>query len=249
MAALAAASPPRVASLNLCTDELVLLVAAPEQVVSVTHLVRNRHESPLWRIAQRFPANDGSIASIAGWRPDIIVTMGSAGRDRQRLANRIGARLIALDYPQTPDDVAAATMRIARAIGRERQAERIARALRQLQSRAPSRPVEGVFLSGGGLTHPAGSLGANWLALAGIETPQEIGPRISAERMLIDPPALVVRSDYRRGQASRGNHWLGYRFLARARSTRTLWTDGRRWTCAGPLMIAEMARLRRELRQ
>ena len=31
-------TPRRVASLNLCTDELLLLLAAPEQIASVTHL-------------------------------------------------------------------------------------------------------------------------------------------------------------------------------------------------------------------
>ena len=39
----------RVASLNLCTDELLLLLAAPEQIVSVTHLAQQPAETPLWR--------------------------------------------------------------------------------------------------------------------------------------------------------------------------------------------------------
>ena len=32
--------PVRVASLNLCTDELLLMLAAPQQIVSVTHLAQ-----------------------------------------------------------------------------------------------------------------------------------------------------------------------------------------------------------------
>lgn len=246
-ASISQAAPVRAASLNLCTDELVLLIAAPPQIASVTHLARNRHESPLWRTARRFPANDGSIVSVAGMRPDVIVTMGGMARDQEQLAGRIGARLISLDYPQSLDDIAAGTMEIARALDRESRGRRIVRALRRLQRSTPSESREGAFLSGGGLTHYEGSLGAAWLALAGLVPPEGLGAQISAERILTNPPPIIVRSNYRQDQASRDNHWIGYRFLERASATRTIRTDGRLWTCAGPLLIAEVARLRREI--
>ena len=63
-AAAAEAAPRRVASLNLCTDELVLLLAAPGQIVSVTHLAQQEAETPLWRQARRYPRNDGSLLSV-----------------------------------------------------------------------------------------------------------------------------------------------------------------------------------------
>jgi iron complex transport system substrate-binding protein len=46
-------------SLNLCSDELLLLLAAPEQIASLTHLSGKPEESPLWQQAQGYPANDG----------------------------------------------------------------------------------------------------------------------------------------------------------------------------------------------
>ncbi|HEY0113800.1 MAG TPA: hypothetical protein VGB59_11735, partial [Allosphingosinicella sp.] len=48
------APPARVASLNLCTDELLLLLAEPRQIVSVTHLAQQEAETPLWRAARRY---------------------------------------------------------------------------------------------------------------------------------------------------------------------------------------------------
>ena len=45
----------RIASLNLCTDELLLALAAPEQIVSVTHLAQQPQETMLWRGAGRAP--------------------------------------------------------------------------------------------------------------------------------------------------------------------------------------------------
>src|SRR5688572_31875691 len=79
---LAASAALKVASLNLCTDELLLLLAAPDQIVSVTHLAQQPAETPLWRLARRYRSNDGSLLSVAGLKPDLIVTMGGGARDR-----------------------------------------------------------------------------------------------------------------------------------------------------------------------
>ncbi len=232
-------------SLNLCADELVLLLAAPEQVASVTHLARDRHEFPFWRTARRYPANDGSLVSVAGMRPDLIVTMGGLARDREWLAGRIGTEILSLPYLQSLDDVEAAMARVARALGREERGAKFIRALRYLRRTPPRRSVDGLFLSGGGQTHRAGSLGAQWLALAGVRQPADSGGRVSAEQLLTDPPSFVVRSDYRMTQVSRGNFWPGFRLIRRARDIVTVYTDGRRWTCMGPSLMPEILRLRR----
>ena len=43
-----------IVSLNLCTDELVLLVADPARVRSVSYLSHSADETPLWRAARRY---------------------------------------------------------------------------------------------------------------------------------------------------------------------------------------------------
>lgn len=244
-----AGPPERVASLNLCTDELVLLLAGDEQIVSVTHLAKDRDESPFWRLARPYRANDGSVLSVAGLRPDLIVSMGGPARDRERLASRIGARYLQLPFPANLDDVAAGIEQLASALGREARGRSLVVRLRMLERSAPENSAEGIMLSGGGFTQPAGSLGAQWLGLAGVEVPAEIGSRVTAERMAIDPPRLVIRSSYRAGQTSRGQGWLGFRLLDRAQHARTVRTDGRLWTCAGPALIPVIERLRRVIGQ
>src|SRR3546814_14947848 len=49
----AEAAPKRVASLNLCTDQLLLLLAAPEQIVSVTHLSHKQARSEERRLGKK----------------------------------------------------------------------------------------------------------------------------------------------------------------------------------------------------
>ena len=72
----AASGARRVASLNLCTDELLLMLGAPGQIVSVTHLAHKPAETPLWRQARRYPHNDGSLLSVVGLQPDLVADHG-----------------------------------------------------------------------------------------------------------------------------------------------------------------------------
>src|SRR3954464_10555136 len=114
----AEAAPGRVASLNLCTDELVLMLAAPEQIVSVTHLAQQEAETPLWRQAARYRRNDGSLLSVVALRPDLVVTMGGGGRDRQHIAERLDIRTVDLPFAQSLGDVVQSIRLLAAALGR-----------------------------------------------------------------------------------------------------------------------------------
>src|SRR4051794_10636643 len=69
----------RVASLNLCTDELLLLLAPPSRIVSVSYLSQDPLESPLWHQARRFHGNDGSLLSVAPLTPSLVLMMGGTG--------------------------------------------------------------------------------------------------------------------------------------------------------------------------
>ena len=64
MAASALLAAASVASLNLCTDEYLLLLARPQEIASVSFLSQDPQESPLWKLARRHPSNRGSLEDI-----------------------------------------------------------------------------------------------------------------------------------------------------------------------------------------
>jgi iron complex transport system substrate-binding protein len=238
------AAPGRVASLNLCTDELLLMLGHPSQVLSVTHLAQQQAETPLWREAGRFRRNDGSLVSIAGLRPDLVLTMGGGVRDRGRIAQRLGIHILDLPFPQSIADIEQSVRTVSAALGREREGAALLARIARLKASRPAAGVDAIWLGGGGRTVAAGSLAAQWMALAGLRQRPVRGDRVSLEQLLVRPPAVILRSDYRSGQYSGEQRWLSHPLARRARGARTVPTDGRLWTCMGPALAGEIERLR-----
>ena len=240
-----AAPVGRVASLNLCTDELLLMIARPDQILSVTHLAQQPAETPLWREARRHRRNDGSLVSVAGLRPNLVLTMGGGIRDRTGLAKRLGIKALDIPFPQSLDDVAKAIAAVSKAVGTPAAGAALVRRMQFLRRTAPEAKKDTVWLGGGGRTVQAGSLAAQWMGLAGFQQKSIKGERVSLEQLLMNPPEVILRSDYRSGQYSAEQRWLAHPLARGTRKSRTIVSDGRPWTCMGPPMIAEVERLRR----
>lgn len=236
----------KVASLNLCADEYLLLLAHPSQVASVSYLSQHRLESPLWKSARRFPANGGSIEHVIASKPDVVLTMHGRGRASRLLASRLGLRLVTLQAPSSLADVHANLRQVGALLGQRGRAAAWTARLHGLERSAPAPAADAIWLSGGGLSLSPG-VGPQWLRLTGLEQRQLPEGRATLEMLLTRPPKVLVRSDYRSGQMSGGEQWLRHPIVRRA-AARQLVTDGRAWTCMGPLMIPEIERLRRLMR-
>lgn len=238
-------APRRVASLNLCTDELLLVLAAPGQIASVTYLAQQQAESTLWRRARAYRRNDGSLLSVAPIRPDLVLTMGGGARDRVRIASRLGIRIVNLPFPQNLADIETSIARVAGALGRKRTGQAMIHRLRALQRTAPPLRTDTIWLGGGGRSVAADGLTAQWMALAGLRQRRLSEDRVSLEQLLVRPPQVLLRSHYRSEQYSGEQRWLRHPLAQGERKSAKLTTDGRAWTCMGPALIPEILRLRK----
>ena len=240
---LGASAAARVASLNLCTDEYVLLLAHPQQVVSVSYLSRDPLESPLWRTARHYPGNRGSLEDVLTQRPTLVLTMGGGGRATRLLASRLHMRALDLPYATDLEDVERNLETVAAALGEKGRARLWVQKIEQLRRSAPRQMTDAIWISGHGDSLVPGSLGAEWLRLAGYQQRALPGGRATLEALLTAPPKVLIKSNYRSGQMSGGVEWLNHPIVRRA-GARQIVTDGRPWTCMGPLMIEEIERLR-----
>ena len=238
---LVASAAVRVASLNLCTDEYLLLLARPAEIASVSRLSHDPADSPLWRVGRRFSANRGNLESALASQPTLILTMGGGGRSTATIARTFGVRTLDLPYPATIADVETNMVRVATALGDQRRATPWRKRLARLK--IPSRQRDTIFLAGGGNSIGATSLGAEWMRLAGFRQRALPGGRATLEQLATNPPAILLRSTYRRTQVSLAQRWLDHPLAHRSPAKR-IDTDGRAWTCSGPLMLQEIERLR-----
>jgi iron complex transport system substrate-binding protein len=240
----AASAVIRAASLNLCTDEYLLLLAERNQIASISYLAAEPQESVLWSRARGIHRNRGTLESALAARPNLILTMGGGGKATGALAGRLGLMVLDLPYPQSIEDVRAQAVRVADAVGAGNRAHVLLSRLDLLEGTRPRQPADAAFLSGAGNSIVPGSLGAQWMALAGYRQRALPNGRLSLEQLATDAPKWLIRSDYRAGQWSRAQAWLDHPLVRRLQA-RTVPTDGRSWTCGGLPMVAEVERLRR----
>jgi len=247
MAAIAASAatptrstPARIVSLNLCTDEYLLLTARPAQIASISRLGSNANETPLAPRARGMATNNGHLGDVLGQQPDLVLTMGASPQDAA-LAARLGVRLIALPYPQSPAEIVAQVQQVAALVGHPAAGAAFARDVQALTASAPAKPTPALMIGGAGLAPAMTGLAAGWLRLAGLAQRQS-GP-VAMESLLADPPPVLLVSSYRPGQFSQPQAWTSHPALARLPSRRIA-ADGRAFLCGGAAMPAEIRRLR-----
>jgi iron complex transport system substrate-binding protein len=243
--AAASAEPlPRVASINLCADQLVLTIAAPEQILTVSWLAADPEESLLAAQAARHPLNYGSAEELLRFDPDVVIAGSYTNAFTRTLLGRLGYTVVELDPERTLAEVESNLRRVAEAVGRTERGEEL---VREMRSRAElfaaaraATAIRGVVIEPGGFT-----VGEHWLAnelltLAGVrnvaaEQGLDRWGSLSMETLLRSSPELVVLTGYRGSQPSLANAVLEHPALRRLRAAqRTAFVPGAYWACGLP---------------
>jgi iron complex transport system substrate-binding protein len=191
-----AANLPRLVSMNVCTDQLVLALADPEQILGLSRFSRDGWQSQAGDIS-RYPVLSGGAEDVLLIRPDIVVASAFDKRSTRELLKAKGLHLAELAVPQTldearqqireagditghPDRAAAEIARLDAALARARRAvsERHYRVL-PLSRRgwvAGSDSFVGSLLRETGLRSAAGDLGFAFGGFASLEAIVNLRP-------------------------------------------------------------------------
>jgi iron complex transport system substrate-binding protein len=241
-----AARPQRVVSLNTCADQLVLLLAHPNQVASVTFLASDPGMSPIWREAAGIPANRGSAEEVLRLHPDLVIagtlTTSSA---RTQLA-RHGVPLIALDIPGDVDAIERQVRVVAAALDNvARGAAVIGDMRRRIDAAASSQPARrlvAVLYEANGLTVGAGSLFDDLLRRAGYANLADLAGigsygRLPLELLLAHPPDLLILDSAGPPGPSLAEATLRHRaLLGLLDRVDTVRVPRYLWSCGGPFV-------------
>jgi iron complex transport system substrate-binding protein len=241
--AAAAAAPERVVSINLCTDQLALTLAAPGQLASVSRMAQDPRTSPMAEAAAALPGNAARAEEVYLYRPDLVLAGTFTSRATVSMLRRLGVEVVELPPVTGLDDIPDRLRRVGAALGRaEAAADAIARFetdLATLRADIAERPRAALYYANG---YTAGdrTLAGDILAVAGFasvatELGLARGGHLALERLVLAAPDLVVTGRQGRGPA-RAEEVLGHPALVATGRGRAAHTD-RDWICGSPHVL------------
>lgn len=112
------AEPLRVVSQTVGTDELLLAVAAPEQIAALSHIAREKEYSAIADEAKNYAQiGRGDAETILKFRPDLVLVADYSRGELVSQLKRAGVELMSFDQYATMDDALANLRRLARRLG------------------------------------------------------------------------------------------------------------------------------------
>jgi len=242
-AAVAQPWPQQVASLNLCTDQLLLALADRAQIASLSRLARDPSVSFLAGQAEGLPLNDGRAESVLFSRPDLVL-MGTYGQQGQvTLLRRQGLDVLQLGPWPGLAEGRAQIRTLAEKLGHPDRGEaliaQIDAALEKARGTAPGRRNILVYERGGWVAAARSPL-SEVLMQMGFTPHQEalgLGPGGVArlEAVVTSPPDAMLVDAESQQAVDNGTALFAHPALAAAvPAERRLAVSGRLTICGGP---------------
>lgn len=246
----ARAQPPqRIVSMNLCTDQMALLLAGPERIVSISFLGADPAESPLADLAKHIPINHGLAEEVIAAKPDLVLAGRYTTGFAKTMLRRLNYPLIEIESPETIAGIHSTLTDLGKALGTEdRAAELLADMDRRLAAvAAPSgRYGSAIIFDANGFTVGRPGLADEVMTLTGlINKAPALGigayGQVPLETMLAARPDRIIYLIYRPGVPSIASATMEHPALKHGMGGRkTLSVPGRLLTCGTP-MVAEAA--------
>jgi iron complex transport system substrate-binding protein len=182
----------RVVSLNLCTDQLLVLLA-PEKVAGLSVLARDPALSFVAARAAGLPIVRTSAEAVLALHPTLVLGTRFGARNTLAMLERSGLRVERLDLPTDFPGIRAAIRTAAALLAVPERADPLIAAMNEtLPASGPS--VEALVWEPRGWTAGPGGLMDSVLRAAGLVNIGS-GTRVGLETLLSRPPALLVLPD------------------------------------------------------
>lgn len=250
-AALADTAPRRVVSMNLCADQLAMLVADPAQILSLSYLSTDPRSSAMYKQAATFPQNSGLAEDIYLLEPDLVLAGRFTGVATVNMLKRLGKRVEVFMPAYSLEDVRDRVLQMGRVLGREAQAaELVARfdkELSALRSDVKQRPLAALYYANGYTTGDQ-TLAGQILLAAGFENATTRAGQMRAGNLplevlvMMQPDTVVTGAKYP-GQ-SRSEAILDHPVIRALQSDRHTGTVADSdWLCGTPYVLNAISQL------
>lgn len=201
------AAPRHVMSLNICTDQLLLSLARPEQIASVTFMAHERAPLRSWPFAAKLPVNYGTAEEILAAHPDLVLAGPFLPPLTRQLLAAKGVKLLEVPLAENFDQIRQVTRLVAKALGQEARGEELIAEmdddLRTLARQRPARPVRVAEWGNGGYVPGQGGLFGAMLDAAGaVSIERGAMGYYDVEALIAGRPQALIFGDTYAGLAS-----------------------------------------------
>ncbi len=241
---------PTIVSLNPCADAILAEVAAPGQILAISHYSRDPRASSMdLATARRLPVTGGTVEEVLALEPDLVVAGSFLPPATAEAFDRLGIRVERLGIAHKVADSKAQIRRLAALAGQPARGQalvgRIEAALAEAAPPPGHHPVTAVIWQSGGIVPGRDALVSDLLARTGFASHSAArGLRqadyLPLEEMLADPPQVILTA----GTPGDGeDRMLSHPALRALDSTRRVRFDPSLLYCGGPTIIRAVRRL------
>jgi iron complex transport system substrate-binding protein len=252
----APAKPQRIVSLNVCVDQLLLLLVDHRRIAALTAFATDRDWSNMPGAAKGFRTTHGRAEEVMPLMPDLVIGGEYSAPDTIALLRRVGQRVEVMRLANSIEDVRAGMRWLGNVVGEPDEAEALVADLdRRLAAVAIAvppgpRPVL-AFYNTSGYTAEPGTLADDGIRLAGFENLAgrlglRIGGRLNLEHVATARIDALIAIDTAETSASRAVETVQHPALAQLAARKPFAAiPGRLWTCETPFVAEAAERLAR----
>jgi iron complex transport system substrate-binding protein len=252
-----AAELPRIASINLCTDQLLVTLADPSQILGLSPYSRDPARSWDPAKAAQFPKLSGEAEDVLVLRPDVIVAGRFTKRATRELLKEKGLRVVEFDAARSLDEVKKQIRQMGDLVQHPDRAaaeiQRMDAAIAHAREVVSRKPYRVLALSRRGWVSGGDSLTSSLLATAGLSNAAadlgyKLGGFASLEAIVSLKPDFLLVSDAGEFAEDEGRAFMLHPALERLYpASKRLVVPEKLTVCGGPRLAEALDRLASEL--
>jgi iron complex transport system substrate-binding protein len=246
--------PSRIVSINLCTDQLLVMLAEPGQIASISHLARDPESSFVAAQAGNYPSNHARLEELLVLKPGLVLAGVYTEPRLLQSLRRFGITVEQFPLTSTLTGIEADIRRMAGLLGQPERGERIILEMQAKLARIETGSdrndwPKALFYQPRGYTSGSHTLQDEALRLAGwrnlaAEAGIEGYAPIDMETLLLAEPDQLFSSGHTASAYSRAQQQLHHPALRQLLNKRPMVEiPFKYWFCAGPMIAEAIATL------
>lgn len=244
--------PQRIASLGLCTDQVLLMLVDRSRIATVNHQAANTAVSFMADAVGDIPLNQGTAEEIIPFQPDLVISTSFASPDSVRMLRALGYRVELMPLPTSVAGIRDMLLLAGAWFGETEKAKALIAhmdaTIADAQTRNRDKPLrQAIIYSPNGYTIGSDTLEHDVLLQSGYRNlAADMGishfQQISLETLVTTAPERILIDNYAYNQNSLAYSYVNHPVVRHMiPEANRMYVPTRLRDCAGPQVADEIA--------